>query len=357
MRIAGFVIGALGGLLLAGFAHAEALRIGVAAPLSGPSSVLGVQIRDGAEEAAADRGTVKLHIADDGCTAEGGAKAAKQFSEAKVQAVVGFLCGEAIEAALPILKEANIPVITVGVRTDSLTDRRDKSGWPVFRLAPRADGEREAAGRLLTKLWRNELFAVIDDGTIYGRELAESFRAAAEREGLKPVFIDTFRQQLDNQIGLVGRLRKAEASRVFAGGDREDIAIMARDAQKIGAEIVFAGGETLRAAAGPVPLAPGTLMIGLPEWQEVADKAVVAKFTDRGVVPEGYVLPAYSAVQVALAALEEAGSNGDLMKALTEHDFRTSIGPIRFDSKGDLSQNPYRVFRYDGKRFVQVEMQ
>ena len=121
--------------------------------------------------------------------------------------------------------------------------------------------------------------------------------------------------------------------------------------------MIFAGGETLRAAAGPVPLAPGTLMIGLPEWQEVADKAVVAKFSDRGIVPEGYVLPTYAAIQVALAALEEAGSNGDLMKALTGHEFQTAIGPIRFDSKGDLSQNPYRVFRYDGKRFVQVEMQ
>ncbi len=72
-------------------------------------------------------------------------------------------------------------------------------------------------------------------------------RAAAEQAGLKPVFVDTFRPQLDNQIGLVGRLRKAGATHVFAGGDRDDIAIMARDAAELGVPLVIAGGETLRA--------------------------------------------------------------------------------------------------------------
>jgi len=356
MRIAGSVIGVLGGLLLAGIACAEPLRLGISAPLSGPSAILGTQMRSGAEAAAED-GSVALEIGDDACTAEGGARVARQFVEARVRIATGFLCGESIEAAMPILKEAGIPVITIGVRTDSLTDRREKTGWPVFRLGPRADGEHEATARLLTKLWREALFAIVDDGTIYGRELAESFRNAAEQDGLKPVFNDTFRPQLDNQIGLVGRLRKAGATHVFVGGDRDDIAIMARDAHKIGADIVFAGGEALRAAAGPVPLAAGTLKIALPEWQEVASPAVVSEFKAKGIVPEGYVLPAYAAVEVARRAFADAGPSGDLNKTLTEHDFQTAIGPVRFDDKGDLSENPYRVFRYDGTRFTPVDVQ
>ncbi|RUW64375.1 ABC transporter substrate-binding protein, partial [Mesorhizobium sp. M1E.F.Ca.ET.063.01.1.1] len=42
-------------------------------------------------------------------------------------------------------------------------------------------------------------------------------------------------------------------------------------------------------------------------------------------------------------------------EALTDHDFATAIGPIRFDEKGDLSQNPFRAFRFDGTRFVPLE--
>ena len=123
-----------GSLFLAGMAHAQTLSIGVAAPLSGTSALLGQQIESGARLAASAAGA-EITVVDDACTAEGGADAARAFAQAKVQVVVGFLCTEAIEAALPLLKDAAIPVITVGVRTESLTDRRARTGWPVFRLA------------------------------------------------------------------------------------------------------------------------------------------------------------------------------------------------------------------------------
>lgn len=338
------------GLLLSGLALADELRIGIAAPHSGPSALLGEQLRKGAQAAAAasDARTV-LTEADDACTGQGGAEAAREFVAAKVTIVVGFLCTEAIEAALPVLKEAGIPVVTPGVRTDSLTDRRAKTGWLVYRLAPRADAERTAAGALLTKLWRGELFAIVDDGTIYGRELAESFRLAAEQAGLKPVFVDTFRPQLDNQIGLLGRLRKAGATHLFAGGDRDDVAVIARDARELGMPLVIAGGETLRSAPGDVPLQAGTLMIGLPEWAEIADGQVVEALTKAGTVPEGYVLPGYAGMEVAIAA----ASNGEApAAALDGQEFRTAIGPVKFDEKGDLSESPYRLFRFDGTKFV-----
>ncbi len=240
MRLPILTLSAFAGLVLAGQAGAETL-IGLAAPLSGPSAILGEQMRAGVQTAAQTLKdpSVTLEIADDACTADGGARAARQFVAAKVRIVVGFLCGEAIEAALPILKQANIPTITVGVRTDSLTDRKTKTGWPVYRLGPRADSEREAAARLLTRLWERELFAIVDDGTIYGRELSESLRLAAEQAGLKPVFVDTFRPQVDNQIGLVGRLKKAGATHVFVGGDRDDIAIMGRDAAELASRIGY----------------------------------------------------------------------------------------------------------------------
>lgn len=347
------LIAALAGLL-AGVAAAGAAAIGVAAPLSGPSELLGRQIEAGARLAAKAK-SVELVVADDACTAEGGEAAARRFIEEKTSAVIGFLCTDAIEAALPLLKDAGIAVITVGVRTESLTDRREKTGWPIFRLGARGDDERNAAAAILTRLWRTDPFAIVDDGTIYGRELAETVRATAEQMALKPVFVDTFRPQMDNQIGLVGRLRKSGATRAFAGGDGSDIATMGRDARKLGADIVFAGGEALR-AQGDLPYAIGTLMIAQPEWAEVADKSVLDAFADANVLAEGYALPAYAAVEVAVAAGEAAAAmDTGLVQALTDRDFATAIGPVRFDGKGDLTQNPYRAFRFDGTRFVPME--
>ncbi|MBZ9676828.1 branched-chain amino acid ABC transporter substrate-binding protein [Mesorhizobium sp. ES1-1] len=339
-------------LVLAGGSHAQAQFVGVAAPLSGPSALLGEQISAGAGLAAQTNG-VGLKTVDDACTAAGGAAAARDFVAAKVDIVVGFLCTEAIEAAMPILKDAKIPVITVGVRTESLTDRRAKTGWPVYRLGPRGDDERNAVASILTHLWRKELFAIIDDGTIYGREIAETFRAAAEQAGLKPVFVDTFRPQLDNQIGMVGRLKKAGATHVFAGGDGEDIAIMGRDAAQIGAGITFAGGENLRVPAGEVPYSVGTLLIAPPEWAEIAEPKALQSFAAQKIVPDGYTLPAYAAVEIAKAASDLSETFGKPMaETLTGQEFATAIGPVRFDEKGDLSQSPYRVFRFDGTHFA-----
>ncbi|ODT16768.1 MAG: amino acid-binding protein [Mesorhizobium sp. SCN 65-12] len=348
-------IAVLAWLMPAAGAYAQTPLIGVAAPLSGPSEILGRQIEAGAG-VAAGLANASLKTVDDGCNADGGAAAARDFVAAKVDVVVGFLCTDAIEAALPILKDAGIPTITVGVRTESLTDRRAKTGWLVYRLGPRGDDERNAVATNLTRLWQNDLFAIVDDGTIYGREIAETFRAAAEQAALKPVFVDTFRPQLDNQIGLIGRLKKAGATRVFAGGDGEDIAIMGRDAEKLGAGMVFAGGEALRVPQPDVPYATGTLMIATPEWSDVADASSLAALQTRKIAPDGYVLPAFAAVQIAGAAFEQSLSQGKpLTEALGAEEFSTAIGPTRFDAKGDLSLSPYRVFRFDGTRFVPAE--
>jgi branched-chain amino acid transport system substrate-binding protein len=339
-------------------AGAADIGIGLAAPLSGEAALLGQQLREGVETAAANfpGGTVTLDTVDDGCTAEGGARAAKEFADSGVDVVVGFLCTEAIEAAMPILKKAGVATITPGVRTNSLTDRRDKTGWPVFRLAPRADDEAAAVAAILVKRWSDQLFAIVDDGTIYGRELAESFRAAAEQQGLKPVFVDNYRPEMDNQIGLVGRLKKAGASHAFVGGDRDDIAVIERDAAKLGFAIEIAGGEALRAAPGDVPLAAGTLMIGLPDWTRTDDTAAAAQLAKAGIVPEGYVLPGYAALQVAAMAAEAAaGEKTSVAARLSAQEFATVVGRVRFDDKGDLTRNPYRLFRYDGNAFVEVK--
>lgn len=330
------------------------IAIGLAAPLSGSHSLLGKQLEDGARVGLTlfDGRNVRLEVADDRCSAEGGAEAGRFLVEREVPVVVGFLCTEAIEAALPVLSEAGIPVITPGVRTPSLTENRERTGWRVFRLAPRAGEEQRAVADILVRRWRDEFFAIVDDGTIYGRELAESLRAAAELAGLKPVFVDTFRPQLDNQIALMGRLRRAGATHVFVGGDRADIAVMARDAAELGYDLTIAGGEALQAEDDSVPLAEGVLTVAPQRPADQIAPPVRTALESAGVVPEGYVVPALTAVRVAATAVTIARREGiSVAEALAGRDF----GDVRFDESGELAGNPYRLFRYDGRSFQEVE--
>lgn len=336
-------------------ARAQEVAIGVAAPLDGSFARLGEQWLAGARAAAGQDGSVRLVEANSSCSEEGGRQAAQRLVEAEVSVVIGFLCTPAVEAAMPVFAQAGNPVITP-VRTDSLTDNKDRTGWPVFRLGPRASDERDAVADILIPHWREEFFAIIDDGTIYGRELAENLRAEAELAGLNPVLFDTFRPQLDNQIGLVGRLRRAGATHVFVGGDRADVAIMARDARELGYNVTFASGDVVRAEDGPVPLPAGVLMIGLPQWADLASERTLAALRSEGIVPEGYVVPGYAALEVAAAAAREAGSQGmPIAEILRNASFETALGTVRFNAKGDLERDLYRLFRYDGEKFVEVQ--
>lgn len=332
--------------------------VGLAAPLSGPNAILGEQMLAGAR--AAGRATdTDMVVADDQCSAASGEAAARRFIDQGVRIAIGFLCTETITAALPLLAAADIPTITTAVRTVSLTDRSERTGWPILRLAPRADAEMQAVGTLLTRLWREELFAIVDDGTIYGRELAESFRLEAELAGLQPVFVDTYRPQMENQIGLVGRLVRAGATHVLVGGDREDVAVIARDAAELGNGLVIAGGESLRAASGDVALADGVLMIAPPNWQELASDTALEALTAEGIEPIGYTLPSFAAVEIAsiaLAAAEDQGAGADLATILRERDFPTLLGSLGFNQNGDVEPLAYRVYRHEGGSFKPVEV-
>lgn len=357
MKRAGIALAPFLALLWSSLAWSEDLGIGIAAPLSGPFSELGRQIQRGADTASSLRTDeeITLRVADDGCSQEGGLAAARSFVEMDVKAVVGFVCTPAMEAALPVLNKAGIPVITPAVRTQSVTRKDQSEKSAVFRLAPRTSDEVDAVSNILIRRWRDAFFAIVDDGTIYGRELAEGFRLRARDAGLEPVFVDGFRPQLDNQSGLARRLRKAGATHVFIGGDRDDVAVIAQAAEELGMDLEIAAGEALRAAPGPVKLNTGILMIGLPDWKDIADQAILADFELEESETDGYMLPAFAATQIASQALIEAReSDRAVSDVLTSTTYSTIIGPIAFGNDGELQDNPFRLFRFNGTTFVEV---
>jgi branched-chain amino acid transport system substrate-binding protein len=339
-------------------ARADDMRIGVAAPLSGSFALLGQQLADGAHIAATTAAPAETLVTpiimDDKCTAEGAAAAAATFIESKVKIVTGFLCTEALEAALPLLAAKNIPVVTPAIREAGLTERRAKSPFPIFRLALPGDREAAEIGNILTQRWRDKPFALIDDGTIRGRELAHKVRLAIEANGLKPVLVETYRPGLDNQSAFVALMRRSGAMEVFIGGERTDAAAIAATASRIGYPLTIIGDEALRAAPSGPDLTPGTLMIAPPEAETLPSAApALAAFQAAGRQAEGYAVPGYATLQIATEAVAAAERDKQPVAAILRgRTFGTVLGPIRFDSSGNRTDNPYRLFRYDGARFV-----
>ncbi|NLS15829.1 ABC transporter substrate-binding protein [Rhizobium sp. P40RR-XXII] len=342
-------------LSAAGSSYAAGIHIGVVAPQGGNFATLGAEITTGANfeiQAQKDAATV----IDEPCTEDGGRAAAEALIAAKAQIAIGFLCTETLEGALPRLKDAGIPAVTVSVRSRILMEDALKNGWPLFRLAPVDSAEAAVAINTILKNWAAEPMALIDDGTIHGRELVGAIRNALEEKGLKPVFTDTYRPGQDQQIALVRRLKKAGATHVFIGGDRSDVAVIARDAKSENIPLALMGGDAMRAADTPVPLLEGVQAIALPDYASLpAAQQTIQAMRAGGIEPDGYILPAAAAAQIASQAAEGAkAENKPVTDKFVGTAFQTAIGPISFGQNHEVTENPYRLLEWRGNAFVPV---
>lgn len=340
---------------LAGTAMAAGPKIAVVAPDAGNLQILGDQVRTGAAVAARDK--AELVEIGESCAEGSGPALARKIVESGAVAAVGFLCTESLTGGLPILAEAQIPAVTLSIRSEVLMQDALKKNWPFFRMAPSTGAERDAIANAIFTLWKDKPFALLDDGTILSREMTDSVRQIIEQKGMSAAFIDNFRPAQEVQTQLLRRLTKANVTHVFAASDRNDMSVLARDARAAGIALTFLGGDALKGMNQPVPLESGVYAITLPEAATLASaKDAVALMQNEKKVPEGYVLPAYSAIELIYGASEIAsGSGAPLSDALVDTPFATAMGEIRFGKDHELSGNPYRLLVWDGDAFVEPQ--
>lgn len=344
----------LAAALLAAFASSALcapIKIAVVAPEGDALGLLGEQVRRGANAAAGDK--AELVTLTESCEDGSGPALAEAIKTSGAKAAIGFLCTESLDGSLAPLSQAKIPVITIGIRAPIPMEDALKHGWPLFRLGPGPQAERERITETIRRYWADKPFAILDDGTITSRDTAEWVRNALETQGLKPTFTDTFRPAQEVQTQLMRRLAKAGVTHVFAAADRSDMAVMARDAKKAGLPLVFLGGDALNAVDLDTPLEPGVLAVTQPDWSEQPEaKATVEALAATGQSADGYALPAAAAVTIAIDAAEiSANSGADIADALVDTPFDTAIGQIRFTKNHELASNPFTLMRWTGERF------
>lgn len=340
---------------LAATTMAGAAAIAVVAPQAGPYALLGMQVFDGARVAAEAAGHTVLEL-DESCEPGGSADLVERMIEGEAIAAVGFLCTETLSDLLPQLSQADIPAITIGVRSRILMEDALREGWPLYRLAPVEGDEAERIGAVVLERWKAEAIAIIDDGTIYGRELASAVRQSIEAAGLSPVFVDTYRPGQEQQIALVRRLHKAGATHVVVGGDRNDVAVIARDAATENIPLALLGGDTMRAADRPIPLTQGVMAVAVADHAALPPATAAAvTLQAENIALEGYVMPAYAAVQV-IAEAASRDDAGNLSALLSGPTFQTVIGPVAFDDGHELSDNPLRLQEWRSGRFVAADI-
>ena len=329
------------------------VRIGLAAPLSGPDAVYGLQLRAGVDQAVADINAgggllgqrVIVVTGDDGGDVKRGIAAADDLVRDKVPVVIGpfsssiALPTSAIYAAggtLDIMPAATAPQIT------------ERGLATIFRLAAREDRQATVAAQYLARHY--DKVAILHDRTTAGKALADAVRQALRADGVRDVLYAGITKGDKDFASLVGRLKASGTRVAFWGGTQTEAGLLARQLHEAGAPVVLMGGvgiasDEFATLAGPG--AEGTLMVFPADPKQRPEAAdLLRKLAARGTEPAAYVFNAYAAVQVIQQAVEAAGSLDPAALARVMHEgqpFRTVLGTISFDEKGDLTAPDYSV--------------
>ncbi len=347
LRLAALVLAWLW-VLPAGLAHAA--TIGVSIPLSGDAAELGQKFRIGAKLAMEKYGSGhELFIADDGCDADLAAVAADDLEANNSAIVVGMICNASAKAVASKFAGTAVPSIVAGARSIRLIKDREREEWNLWRLSPGDDYPVEVAANSIADQWSGTPYAIVDDGTIYGRSFTDTIRLQMDEAGLKPQFSDTFRAAQSTQAGLLRRLQRSGVSAAFiASASVEDLFTIARNMQDFDINLQIMTTEALAVLpyleeARRVPSGVQVIMAPMPYHEELElQLAELETATDRQI----YL--GYAAIQVALQAM----SADDPTPALTSETFETVLGEVTFGDNGSSSYNPYQTHIWDGEALI-----
>jgi branched-chain amino acid transport system substrate-binding protein len=347
--ILGILIGAFI-LIVCGIAPAQdVIKVGIAGPLSGSALIGGEQMEIGAQKAIEHLNNkggllgqkiVAISV-DDACEARQAKAVARQLVREGVVFVVGHGCSACSLAVSKFYEKAGIIMISPASTNPKVTD---EGGPNVFRLIGRDDQQGTIAGNYLADHFSNSNIAIIHDGEVYGKDLAELTKRQLNKRGVNEVMFDSYKRGQNDYKPLVNKLVNKKIDVLYVGGYTYDIGIIARQAKKELPDLRLYSGDSLvnvRYLFIAGEAGQGTYFTFVPDMRLKPEAAnVVAAIREEDAYePDGYTLYAYGAVQAWAQAVEQAGSLKPkaVIKALRQGSFDTVIGKIGFDEKGDVT--------------------
>jgi branched-chain amino acid transport system substrate-binding protein len=332
------------------------LRIGVAGPLSGGSAAFGLQFKEGIEQAVTDINgaggilgqKIQVTVGDDRGDPKDGVAVANRFVGNSVKFVVGHFNSGVTMPASEVYQEHGVLVITPSSTSPQITER---GMWNVFRTCGRDDQQGAVAGDYILAHFKDRKIAIVHDKTTYGQGLADVAKATINRGGMKEVLYEGVNRGDKDFSALVLKIKASGAAIVYWGGVHYTGAMILRQLRDQGVQVQIIGGDGITddefaAIAGPA--AEGTLMTYSADPRRRPEaQAVLARFRARDVHPQAYTLYSYAAVEIIKQAAEAANSLDPRKVAAlmrSGRTFKTAIGDLSFDGKGDITRLDYVVY-------------
>jgi branched-chain amino acid transport system substrate-binding protein len=362
---------ALASITLAGCDRTpDTIKIGVAQPLSGGLASLGKDLTNGVQLAVNELNkegfklngkvvTLELVIMDDKANADEGVKVAKQLVDAGVIAVVGHLNSGVSIPAAPIYAAKGISQLAI-----SSNPKFTQLGLPTtLRLVANDELQARAVGSFAGSQITGTKFAVIDDGTPYGKGLAD---AAAEKIKAKKTI--ALRQSFDDKTkdfaALAAKLKADGIEVVVSTLNDFQVVALIDELVKVeyNKQITILGTDTLKTTdmikeTGKVGAFYATSIV-----LEASEFAGGRKFLDAYQaafkVPPAYGGHyTYDATYILASAIKRANSAdpAKVTEVLRKIDgFAPVTGSMKWDDKGEQRYGVVSVYKVNGGRWESI---
>lgn len=350
---------------------AVVVRLGFAAPLTGPQAHYGKEMQNGVVLAVEEINAAPPVVAgrplrfellseDDQADPKQGPQVAQKLVDAGIRGMIGhFNSGTSIPAS-KVYADAGVPQIAMAT-APAYTANGHKTA---FRAMTNDIQQGAAMGRFVVERLGARRIAVIDDRTAYGQGLADEFEKAARAAGGEIVRREYVTDKTSDFAAVLTAIKAAAPQAVFFGGADAQGGPMARQLRQLGLEARFLGGEMLKspnylALAGEAAEGSIASLAGLPLADMPGGRDYEARYRARFNAPvETYSPYAYDATRALVAAMQRADSIEParyLPELAATRMAGVTAATIAYDARGDLVGGAITVYQVQGGQWRVME--
>ena len=354
-----------------GSASETVVKIGSAAPLTGPQSHLGKDNENGPQLAIEElnaqnfliggkKAKFELVSKDDQADPKTATIVAQELVDEKVAGVIGHLNSGTTRPAAKIYSDAGIPEITPSATATDLTHQGYKT---LFRMMANDSRQGAALAEFAVKKFGAKKIAVVDDRTAYGQGLADQFAQVAAADGAAIVGREYVDDKKTEFRAVLTSIKGKDPDLIFYGGMDTQAGPMVAQMKTLGIRAQFLSGDGARSLAfiqlggsateGAIASTPGLPLDKMPGGKAFADK-----FTAKYGPIQNYSPFAYDAVMTLADAMRQAGSSepAQYLPILAEIKREGVTGPIEFDANGDLMNSAVTIYQVKNGQWQTLEV-
>jgi branched-chain amino acid transport system substrate-binding protein len=213
----------------------------------------------------------------------------------------------------------------------------------VFRLTGRDDRQAETAAGLIARRWPRARIAVLDDRSVYGKGLTDSLRSALAKRHVAIALDATFQPLTADHAEVIAKLRQERIDIVYlAAAWSQDIGTLLHELQAARLPVTLLSGDSAHHVGswltGDVQSTPLLFTFLKDPLRNAAAEPLLTLAKARGITLNRVSVQAYAGIEAWAESVRQAGTvePAAVSRLLHEKTFRTVMGEIAFDAKGDL---------------------